>query len=86
MNVRIAAAVACSALLASCALSGARNDDKALPAQVSRAHAHAQPHWSRVSLGRFVDPYAVAVNPHCSSNCTVYVADPGSKEVWKLTP
>jgi DNA-binding beta-propeller fold protein YncE len=73
--------VACSGLLAACSSAGAGSHET-LPAQVSRAHVQA--HWVRVSLGTFADPYGVAVNPYCSSNCTVYVADPGSKMVYKI--
>ncbi|HTA37912.1 MAG TPA: hypothetical protein VK760_02490 [Candidatus Acidoferrales bacterium] len=82
MNVRIVAALACSALLASCASAGSNQE----PVPVRASQAAMQPHWVRTSLGKFADPYGVAVNPHCSSQCTVYVADPGSKMVYKITP
>jgi DNA-binding beta-propeller fold protein YncE len=36
--------------------------------------------WSEV--GTFADPYAVAVQ----ADRTLYVADPGSRHVWRLTP
>ncbi|HVA34083.1 MAG TPA: hypothetical protein VNG31_08025 [Candidatus Baltobacteraceae bacterium] len=36
--------------------------------------------WSEI--GAFADPYAVAVQ----ADRTVYVADPGSRQVWRLTP
>jgi sugar lactone lactonase YvrE len=43
--------------------------------------AFARPHWTRTSLGKFGDPYGVAV----AADGTVYVADPGGKAVWKVT-
>lgn len=36
--------------------------------------------WSEI--GAFADPYAVAVQ----ADRTLYVADPGSRQVWRLTP
>jgi DNA-binding beta-propeller fold protein YncE len=83
LNVRIVAALACSALLAACASAGGGNHET-LPQQLPRAQV--QPHWVRTSLGRFADPYGVAVNQHCAADCDVYVADPGSRTVWKVTP
>jgi DNA-binding beta-propeller fold protein YncE len=44
------------------------------------------PHWSRASIGTFADPYGVAVDQRCQVNCDVYVADPGSNTIWKITP
>lgn len=40
------------------------------------------PHGVWSEIGAFADPYAVAVQ----ADRTVYVADPGSKQVWRLTP
>lgn len=43
--------------------------------------------WAATPIGQFGDPYGVAVNPICTGdNCTVVVADPGSKSVISVSP
>jgi DNA-binding beta-propeller fold protein YncE len=41
----------------------------------------ARPHWTKTSVGKFVDPYGVAV----AADGMLYVADPGDKSIWKIS-
>ncbi|HTA40471.1 MAG TPA: hypothetical protein VK760_15405 [Candidatus Acidoferrales bacterium] len=52
----------------------------------SNAPAASRTSHQRVSIGHFADPYAVAVDQGCLSNCNVYVADPGARTVWLVKP
>jgi DNA-binding beta-propeller fold protein YncE len=81
----MALAVTLSALVAGCSQAQIGTTPAASAPKPSAA-SHLAPHWSRVSLGTFADPYAVAVDPRCTAHCTVYVADPGSKKIWKILP
>lgn len=42
--------------------------------------------WTRTSIGKFADPYGVAVALSCYANCDVYVADAGARVVWRVRP
>jgi len=52
------------------------------PAGAPASAAAMRPHWTKTSIGTFTDPYGVAVD----ADGNAYVADPGSKIVWKITP
>jgi len=74
-----AAALSC-AMLAACAAANGTPPTASAMAIGRRAAEH--PHWSKVSIGTFADPYGVAVDD--AGN--VYVADPGSKSIVKIAP
>ena len=91
-NVRLAFLAAAFALT-SCQASGG-----AVPASPQAPASHPAPasrppllrshcvslSWSCTPLGTFADPYGVAVDPRCTAACDVYVADPGSRTVWRI--
>ncbi len=74
--------------LAACASPGSQSlaPQSSARAALAAAAPALHAHWTRTSLGRFADPYSVAVNPYCAHNCSVYVSDPGSKLVYKIAP
>lgn len=82
---RVAAIATLSAVFTGCSQTSTR-PMPIVPASSQSFVARVSPHWSRVSLATFADPYGVAVDPRCSANCDVYVADPGSKRIWKVSP
>lgn len=79
-------------LAASLGIAGCARQDPGMPPSVvphvlrAPSAGAVQAHWTAFSLGTFADPYGVAVNEDCTSNCTIYVADPGAKKIWKVAP
>jgi DNA-binding beta-propeller fold protein YncE len=77
------AAIVAVAILAACTPTGGTTLYGATP---SNARLDRSAHWTKTSLGKFADPYSVAVDPVCTSNCDVYVSDPGTKTIWLIKP
>jgi DNA-binding beta-propeller fold protein YncE len=78
---RFALAIASCLLAIGCA---AQNGAPTSPATVPliRPATIERVHWSKTSIGKFADPYGVAVDDRGN----VFVADPGSKSVLKIKP
>jgi DNA-binding beta-propeller fold protein YncE len=82
------APILAAALLSACASPGGSVPSAVQQSVPAAGHTSTRtsPHFERTSIGKFGDPYGVAVNPACSANCDVYVADPGSKTIWRVQP
>jgi DNA-binding beta-propeller fold protein YncE len=74
-----------STTLGACSVSAANPAASVVAGANARSKA-VGPRWIKRSLGTFADPYGVAVVATCKSSCDVYVADPGSKTIWKVAP
>jgi len=77
----IAASALVCAAFAACA-APASTPPAASPLAARSGARVIEPHWTKVSIGRFADPYGVAVD----ASGTLYVADPGSKSVYRIPP
>ncbi len=71
---------------AGCAGHGAAPSQALVPQTAPALAPRMHSHWTRTPVGTFADPYGVAVDGTCMANCTIYVADPGAKTVWKVAP
>jgi DNA-binding beta-propeller fold protein YncE len=91
VDIWIALAIAMGSCgLAACSAAGGGTYGEAIPANgVAAAPQKAKAHRllpMGVSVGKFADPYGVGVDPRCTSNCDLYVADPGARTVWLVKP
>jgi DNA-binding beta-propeller fold protein YncE len=75
-----------AAFLSACASQSGSLPSRAAASSSLGASLALSPHWTRTSIGTFSDPYGVSINPRCEQNCDVFVADPGSKTIWKIAP
>jgi DNA-binding beta-propeller fold protein YncE len=83
--VRALAAVVLSSLAVACS-NNSTSATGPMPALRLDQAAEAGPAWTQVSVGTFVDPYSVTLNPSCSEPCDIYVADPGSNNIYEIKP
>ena len=77
------ATVAVSCTFAACAAQTSTATGALPPARAPLA-VHKLP--QHIAVARFDDPYGVATDPRCHSNCEIYVADPGARKVWAVKP